>query len=105
MAQAPGGVVEQWLSRESVGAVPGERRSHLPALGRRNVSSGRRPASRADSLGGSRPLKERDATSGSRTTAGEECSGKVGMARRGDEGEEFAEFLVGLERIASQLVG
>ncbi len=70
-----------------------------------NVSSGCRPAGRADSLGGSRPLKERDATSVSRTTAGEEGSGKVGMARRGDEGEEFAEFLVGLERIAAQFVG
>ena len=70
-----------------------------------NVSSGCRPASRAASLGGSRPLKERDATSVSRTTAAEEGSGKIGMARRGDEGEEFAEFLVGLERIAAQLVG
>src|SRR6266567_8330151 len=66
-----------------------------------NVSSGCRPAS----LGGSRPLRERDATSVSRTTAAEEGSGKVGMARRRDEGEEFAEFLVGLERIAAQFVG
>ena len=31
-------------------------------------------------------------------------SGKVGVARLGDEGEELVEFLVGLEGIAAQLV-
>src|SRR5580700_6273616 len=69
-----------------------------------NVSSGCRPASRAASLGGSRPLKERDATSVSRTTAREDGSGKVGVTRLGDEGQELLEFLIGLERVTAQLV-
>jgi hypothetical protein len=66
-----------------------------------NVTSGCKPMSRVSNAGGTRPLKERDATSVSRTTAPGRGSGKVGVARLGDEGEELVEFLVGLEGIAA----
>ena len=69
-----------------------------------NVSNGCRPASRAASLGGSRSLNERDATSVPGTTARDDGSGKVGVARLGDEGQELIQFLIRLERVAAQLV-
>ena len=49
-------------------------------------------------------MNEREATSVSRMTARDGRSGKVGVARHGDEGEELVEFLIGLERVATQLV-
>ena len=69
-----------------------------------NVSSGCLPTNRVARPGESRPLNEREATSVSRMTARDDRSGKVGVARHGDESEELVEFLVGLERVATQLV-
>jgi hypothetical protein len=68
------------------------------------LSSGCLPIRRAASLGGSRFLKDCEATSVSRTTAPADGSGKVCVARLGDEGEELIEFFVGLESVATQLV-
>jgi hypothetical protein len=69
-----------------------------------NVSNGCLPTNRAASPGESRPLNEREATSVSRMTARDGRSGKVGVARLSDEGEELVKFLISLERVAAQLV-
>ena len=69
-----------------------------------NDSRGCEPIRRVASVGGSRILNEREATSVSRTTARSLGSGKLGVARLGDESEELIQFFVGLERVAAQFV-
>jgi hypothetical protein len=65
------------------------------------LSSGCLSTRRAASPGASRFRKDREATSVSKTTAPADGSGKVCVARLGDEGEELVEFFVSLEGVAA----
>ncbi len=69
-----------------------------------NARTGWVPADRAASRWGSRPRKEREATSVSKTTASTDSSAKAGAPGCGHEREELIQLLIGLERVAAQLV-